>query len=175
MKMISAEVFTGELKSNENMVVVDVRSKGEFVARHIEKANCFPLMDLDEKMVMALISGKDENVPIYLLCQSGARAKKASEKLAEKFENRLYVVEGGMNACIQAGAPTIENKQSMDMFRQVQITAGSLISISMLTGTFVHPGFYGIAAFVGIGLIFSGVTNTCGMALLLAKLPWNKM
>ncbi|MFA5057319.1 MAG: DUF2892 domain-containing protein [Opitutaceae bacterium] len=58
--------------------------------------------------------------------------------------------------------------------RQVRITAGSLVVIGVLLGWFVHRGFYGLSAFIGAGLVFAGITDICGLCVLLAKLPWNK-
>jgi hypothetical protein len=38
----------------------------------------------------------------------------------------------------------------------------------------IHPYFIGLSAFVGVGLIFAAVTDTCGMAMILARMPWNR-
>ncbi len=43
--------------------------------------------------------------------------------------------------------------------RQVQITAGALVLTGVVLGLFVAPGFFGLSAFVGAGLMFAGVTG----------------
>ena len=83
-------------------------------------------------------------------------------------------VEGGTLACEQAGLPVERGRKTMSLERQVRITAGSLVVIGTVLGRFVHPGFYGLSAFVGAGLVFAGVTDTCGMGMLLARMPWNQ-
>jgi rhodanese-related sulfurtransferase len=85
------------------------------------------------------------------------------------------VVEGGTLAWIAANLPVTRSAVKMiSLERQVRIAAGSLVLIGVLLGWFVHRGFYGLAAFVGAGLVFAGITDFCGMGLLLAKLPWNR-
>jgi len=84
------------------------------------------------------------------------------------------VVEGGTNAWIAAGLPVIRGRKTISIERQVRIGAGSLVVIGTGLGRFVHPAFYILAAFVGAGLVFAGVTDICGMANVLAKAPWNR-
>ena len=84
-------------------------------------------------------------------------------------------VEGGTKACEQAGLPLVRGKQVISLERQVRIAAGSLVLTGVILGWFVHPIFFGLSAFVGAGLVFAGVTDTCGMGLLLARMPWNRV
>ena len=83
-------------------------------------------------------------------------------------------VEGGTAAWQAAGLPVVEGKKTMSLERQVRIAAGSLIVTGVAIGHFVHPGGYGLSAFVGAGLVFAGITDTCGMGMLIAKMPWNR-
>jgi rhodanese-related sulfurtransferase len=84
------------------------------------------------------------------------------------------VVAGGTNAWAAAGLPVIRGRKSISIERQVRIVAGSLVVIGFLLGWFVHRGFFGLAGLVGAGLVFAGVTDICGMAIVLAKAPWNR-
>ena len=84
-------------------------------------------------------------------------------------------VEGGTQAWDGAGLPVIRGKKSMSLERQVRIAAGFLVVLGTILGWLVHPGFYGISAFVGAGLVFAGITDTCGMGMVLAKMPWNQV
>ena len=83
-------------------------------------------------------------------------------------------VEGGTLAWEQAGLPVVRGKKAMSLERQVRIAAGSLVVLGTALGAFVHPGFLGLSAFVGAGLVFAGVTDTCGMGMVLARMPWNR-
>jgi hypothetical protein len=83
-------------------------------------------------------------------------------------------VEGGTRAWVACGLPVTRGKKAVSLERQVRITAGALVLLGVGLG-FVHPAFFGIAAFVGGGLLFSGLTDTCGMGLLLAQMPWNRV
>jgi Protein of unknown function (DUF2892) len=84
-------------------------------------------------------------------------------------------VEGGMLACIEAGLQVVRGKKAISLERQVRIAAGLLVVLGSLLGWFVHPAFIGLSAFVGAGLLFAGITDTCGMGMLLARMPWNQV
>ena len=87
----------------------------------------------------------------------------------------IHVVEGGTQAWVAAGLPVVKGKKnSISIERQVRIGAGSLVLIGVILGVFVNPVFLALPAFVGAGLIFAGITDWCGMGLLLARAPWNR-
>lgn len=73
-----------------------------------------------------------------------------------------------------AGLPVVRGKKAISLERQVRIAAGLLVLLGAILGFFVNPSFIGISAFVGAGLVFAGITDTCGMAMMLAKMPWNQ-
>ena len=106
------------------------------------------------------------------------RTRQNAELLKQSAQacNEVYLLEGGLNAWQRAGLP-VEAKpgQPMEMMRQVQIAAGSLVLLGFLLGSLVSPGFYLLCAFVGAGLVFAGLTGFCGMARLLAHMPWNRV
>ena len=118
-------------------------------------------------------SGSD-NDPLYLICRSGSRGQQACEKFVKAGYSNAVNIEGGTIACVEAGLPVIRGKKSMSLERQVRIAAGSLVLLGAVLGWFVHPAFIGLSAFVGAGLVFSGITGTCGMAMILARMPWNR-
>jgi len=152
--------------------LVDVRTPAEFREVHAEGAQLVPLDVLDRP---AVETARGANAgTVYLLCASGIRATKAAEKLKAAGLDDVVVVEGGTNAWAAAGLPVVRGRKTISIERQVRIGAGSLVLIGAALGWHVHPGFYLLSAFVGGGLVFAGVTDLCGMAILLAKAPWNR-
>lgn len=169
-RKITAIEFQQVLAGGSTAQVIDVRTPLEYTEVHVKEARLFPLDDLDPQTLNA-----DKQQPLYILCRSGARAAKAADKLAAAGFAQPVVVEGGTLACIDAGLPVERSgKKVISLERQVRIAAGSLVFTGVLLGTLVHPAFYGLSAFVGAGLVFAGITDWCGMGLLLAKAPWNQ-
>lgn len=159
-----------EIRRLRPVRLVDVRTPAEFESVHAEGAENVPLDRLDPAAVRA---GADE--VIYLICQSGARGQKACEKLlAGNPPVRVVNVEGGTGAWEAAGLPVVRGRKRMSLERQVRIAAGSLVVIGVVLGLFVHPWLAGFAGIVGAGLVFAGLTDTCGMGMLLARMPWNR-
>jgi rhodanese-related sulfurtransferase len=111
---------------------------------------------------------------IHVICQSGGRSMKVSQKLEAAGFTNIVNVEGGTSAWHAAGLPVVKGKKVMSLERQVRIAAGSLVVIGAAVGQFVHPGGYALSAFIGAGLVFAGVTDTCGMGMMIAKMPWNR-
>ncbi len=100
----------------------------------------------------------------------------ALEKLKGQSKRNFVVIDGGLNALKANGAKIISgSKNIISLERQVRIAAGLLVLVGVLLGYIIHPGFFVISGFVGAGLMFSGITDTCGMAMVLAKMPWNKV
>jgi rhodanese-related sulfurtransferase len=170
MKTISPVELQKILTVQPSSSLIDVRTPIEFAEAHVPQAQNIPL---DELKPSSLQLRKDQ--PLYLLCRSGQRATKAAEKFSREGFSQLIIVEGGTLAWIEANLPvTRSSVKIISLERQVRIVAGSLVLIGVLLGWFVHRGFFGLSAFVGAGLVFAGITDFCGMGLLLAKLPWNK-
>jgi rhodanese-related sulfurtransferase len=165
----------GELcKDGTKVDLIDVRTPVEYRGLHAEHARNVPLDRLDPVALMQARNGsKDE--PLYLICQSGSRGRQACEKfLAAGFTN-VVNVEGGTLAWTECGLPVVRGKKTISLERQVRIAAGLLVLVGALLGWLVHPAFIALSAFVGAGLVFAGITDTCGMALLLAQMPWNQV
>lgn len=153
--------------------LIDVRTPSEFREVHASMARVEPLDALDPNKIAQARAGRGGE-PIYLICRGGARAQKAQEAFRQAGFENVVCVEGGTQAWEQAGLPVERGKKTIALERQVRIAAGTLVVIGTLLGAFVHPWLLGIAGFVGAGLIFAGITDTCGMAMLLAKMPWNR-
>ncbi|GLX54378.1 transporter [Streptomyces hygroscopicus subsp. hygroscopicus] len=158
------------------LTVIDVRTPGEYAGGHVPGALNIPLDQLDR--ALPDIRSAAERAEILVVCASGARSEKACRQLAEKGIHTATLA-GGTGAWAAQGndldrpvACDVKSAWSMD--RQVRLTAGSLVLLGLALGEFVHPAFRLLSAGVAGGLVFSAVTNTCGMAAMLAKLPYNR-
>ena len=151
--------------------LIDVREADEHARQRIPGARNLPLSRLEEAE-LAVHQGK----PVLFHCRSGARTAGHADRLAAKAGLcEAYVVEGGLDAWKRAGLPVAEDRrQPLELMRQVQIAAGSMVVLGVLLGAFVTPGFYLLSGFVGAGLVFAGVTGTCGLARVLRMMPWNR-
>ena len=170
MKTISPIELQSLLAVQPDLPLLDVRTPVEFAEVHVPQARNVPLDELQPGAFQF-----PKNQPVYLLCRSGQRAAKAAEKFARDGFTQPVVVAGGTLAWIEANLPVTRGATKViSLERQVRIAAGALVLAGVMLGWFVHRGFFGLSAFVGAGLIFAGVTDFCGMGLLLAKLPWNR-
>ncbi len=163
-----------KIEAGKTVELIDVRTPVEYFEVHVPMARNVPLDVLDPQNVLQT---RDSNAsePLYVICRSGSRANQACQKFQNaNFENVINV-EGGTLAWEEAGLPVKRGKKTISLERQVRITAGLLVLLGAVLGYFVHPYFVGLSAFVGAGLLFSGVTDTCGMGMLLAKMPWNQV
>lgn len=160
--------------AGQSIDLIDVRTPAEFREVHIVFARNVPLDRLDSKAVAdAHLAAPGR--PLYVICRSGSRGRQACEKLTAAGVAHVVNVEGGTLAWVDAGLPVARGQKVMSLERQVRIAAGALVLVGVALGWFVHPACAGIAAFVGAGLVFAGVTDTCGMGLLLARMPWNRV
>jgi len=150
--------------------VIDVREFSEFNSERIADAQLMPLSNFEKHA-----DEIDHTKPVYLMCRSGNRAKNAAEKLAAKGFTDIHVVEGGMVAWAGANLPVVKGESKVwSLERQVRFTAGLFVLTGVLLSLFVSPYLLLISAFVGAGLMFSALTDTCGMGMVLARMPWNK-
>lgn len=168
---VGARELSEAFSSGNKIELIDVRSPGEFQSVHVRGAKNIPLDELNADQLKTQLNGYSGSV--YVVCQSGGRSKKACEKLADSGL-KIVNVDGGTAACVAAGLPVVKGKGAISLERQVRIAAGSLVFTGVLLGNFVHPYFYGLSGFVGAGLIFAGVTDTCAMGMAIAKMPWNR-
>jgi rhodanese-related sulfurtransferase len=153
-------------------LLIDIREADEHAREKIPGARHLPLSKLDEAD-LAVHQGK----PVIFHCKSGARTQANAPRLAGKVAGACdaFVVEGGLDAWRKAGLPVVSDRnQPLELQRQVQIGAGSLVLAGTLLGVFVSPWFFAVPAFVGAGLITAGVTGFCGMARILMRATWNR-
>jgi rhodanese-related sulfurtransferase len=163
-------------RRGESVTLIDVRTPAEYGEVHVEGARNVPLDRLDPKDISATHAGQG---PLYFICRSGGRSQKACEKLLAAGVADVVSVEGGTSACETAGLPVIRGKKAMSLERQVRIAAGALVAAGAALGAFGPDETWrniglGLAGFVGAGLVFAGITDTCGMAMLIARMPWNQ-
>ena len=163
-----------ELQSSGNVEIIDVRTPVEFREVHAVGARNVPLDELDPVKFEQSRNGSAGKT-LYVICRSGSRAGKACEKFMASGISHVVNVEGGTQAWIDAGVPIKRGKKAISLERQVRIVAGFLTLLGAVLGFFVHEYFIGISAFIGAGLMFAGITDTCGMGMMLAKMPWNKV
>ena len=169
MKSLSVQESAQKRKEVDSIPLIDVRTPAEFGSVHAEGAVNHPMESLD---VERLRFGKEDEIQV--ICQSGGRAMKVCQKLEAAGYSNVVNVKGGTSAWQTSGLPVVEGKKMISLERQVRIAAGSLIVIGAAIGQFVHPGGFGLSAFVGAGLVFAGVTDTCGMGMMIARMPWNR-
>ncbi|KAF0646214.1 MULTISPECIES: rhodanese-like domain-containing protein [Streptomyces] len=150
--------------------LLDVRSPAEFEGAHIPGSYNVPLDTLREHREELT---RHLDTDVVLVCRSGQRAGQAERALAEAGLPGLAVLSGGMSAWEKSGAPTNYGQERWDMERQVRLVAGSLVLVGAL-GSFVLPGLQALSAFVGGGLAFAAISNTCAMGVLLSRMPWNR-
>ncbi|MEU1249625.1 rhodanese-like domain-containing protein [Micromonospora arida] len=150
--------------------VLDVRTPAEFETSHVPGSYNVPL-DLLKEHRQELRDHLDEDV--VLVCRSGARATQAQQTLAGVGLPNLKVLDGGIMAWQAAGAPIKHGAPRWDLERQVRLVAGSIVLVSVLGSVFV-PQLKWVAGFIGAGLTFAAVTNTCAMGMMLGKLPYNR-
>ena len=160
-------------QSGKCVELVDVRTPVEFREVHLDIAKNVPLDQLDPASLMQSRTGSASE-PLYLICRSGSRGQQACDKFAKAGFTNIINVEGGTLACVDAGLPVTRGQKAISLERQVRIAAGLLVVLGLVLGTVAHEGFLGLSGFVGIGLVFAGITDTCGMGMILARMPWNQ-
>ena len=151
--------------------LIDVRSTDEFAARHIKEARSVPLSILDLNQIC------DKTKKIVLQCESGSRSKLAAKKLqALSKDLKIYSLDGGIRNWVEKNYAIVEGiavNNKLPLNRQVQITAGIIIVLGIVLTKLMSRLFIIIPLFIGCGLIFAGISGWCGMASLLALMPWN--
>ena len=169
MQNISVSQSFDKRKQSQDILLIDVRTPAEYGSIHANGAVNHPMESLELEKIPFF---KEQE--IHVICQSGGRSMKVCKKLEAAGFTNIVNVEGGTSAWHAAGLPVDEGKKVMSLERQVRIAAGSLVVIGAAVGQFVHPGGFALSAFIGAGLVFAGVTDTCGMGIMMAKMPWNR-
>lgn len=174
MTSITPRQLHDRLRRGEKPSLLDVRTPAEFAEIHIPGVHLEPLDRLDATK-LASVNGFAKDQPLYIFCRSGNRAKQAAEKLEKGGYEQCQVVEGGTVAWAEAGLPvTRGTTKVISLERQVRIAAGAIVVTGVLLAQFVNPAFIWLSGFIGSGLLFAGLTDWCGMGMLIAKMPWNQ-
>jgi rhodanese-related sulfurtransferase len=154
--------------TKKGATLIDVREANEYAREKIVDSQNFPLSKLQGQKLEV------KGTPVIFYCLSGNRTRMSAELLRTFAGGDINLLEGGISAWKSAGLPTLKDaKQPIEMMRQVQIAAGSLVVLGAALGMFINPAFYGLSAAVGAGLMFSGISGTCAMANILKRMPWN--
>lgn len=170
---ISAAELHKKFAAGQPIELIDVRTPLEFREVHIPFARNVPFHSLKQS---PLLQNRPPSAgPVYVICQQGNRSQQACSKLATSGLANVVNVEGGTAAWERAGLPVVRGEKGFSLERQVRIAAGSLVLIGAALAYFVSVYWVGLAAFIGAGLVFAGVTNTCGMGMVLARMPWNQV
>ena len=165
---ISPARLDGLRRGGAAVELIDVRTPAEFREQHAAGARNVPL---DRLAPDALEKSAG---PLYVICRSGGRAEQACRKLIAAGHAGAVSVEGGTLAWERAGLPVVRGKKAVSLERQVRIAAGALVLLGAVLALAVSEWFALLPAFIGVGLVFAGVTDTCGMGMLLARMPWNQ-
>jgi rhodanese-related sulfurtransferase len=173
VQSVSPQELQAIFRSGREVDLIDVRTPVEFREVHVSFAHNVPLETLNPLAIQATRARSTD--PLYVICKSGSRGKQACEKLLASGIAQVINVEGGTMACEQAGLDVVRGKKAISLERQVRIAAGLLVLTGALLSLLVDQRWVGLSAFVGAGLVFAGVTDTCGMGLILARMPWNQL
>lgn len=171
---VSVQQLSTTEQSGTKVDLIDVRTPVEYREIHIGFARNQPLDALDPKAIMDARNGSSDE-PLYVVCRSGSRGRQGCEKFIAAGFTNVINVEGGTLAWEQAGLPVVRGKKAIALERQVRIVAGSIVVLGAVLAQWVDPAFIWLSAFIGAGLTFAGLTDTCGMGMVLAKMPWNKV
>ena len=174
MKSITASELKNLINSGKHIDLIDVRTPIEFRAMHVTVARNVPLDRLDPNALRT--AGGESNDPLYIVCRSGGRSRQACEKLLAAGVTNVVNVDGGTMACASAGAPVNRGKSAIPLNCQVQIITG----VTVVAGTIAALAtanlyWLSLPVVMGAGLVFSGLTNTCAMGTMLARMPWNQV
>jgi len=172
LRSVSAQQLA-VLAGSGKLHILDVRTPGEFASLRIAGSVNVPFERLDPPALLARFGA---DTPLYCVCQTGTRSQLAADRLrAAGFTNVVHV-DGGTNAWTSADLPLLRGERSViSLERQVRIAAGLISVLGIIAGALIHPAGYVVSALVGAGLVYAGVTNTCGMSMVVARLPWNQV
>ena len=175
-KTVSPGTLNDMIERGEMVHLIDVRTPAEYRSGHALGAISIPLDRLSPEIVSKRLGDATagQEAPLFLTCQSGFRAQQAAERLRNAGYPNLYLVDGGTEAWLNSGLPMQRCAHAISLERQVQITIGVLLVLKVFFGFTVHELFFAAIPLIGAGLIVAGVTRWCGLARLIATMPWNR-
>ncbi|MBN9474206.1 MAG: hypothetical protein ABS43_00205 [Bordetella sp. SCN 67-23] len=155
---------------DQGALLVDIRDIDEHARERIPGSRHIPFARLPDAGPLA-----GSGTPVVFHCRSGNRTRMHAQALAARAPGDAYVLEGGLDAWKRAGLPVVRDRsQPLELQRQVQIVAGTLVALGVVLGLTVSPWFHLLSGLVGSGLVFAGLSGFCGLARVLARLPWNR-
>lgn len=169
--MTECSVVSLKEKLNKNDAqLIDVREYAEFAGGRVKGAKLIPLGEIENR------AGEiDRDKTVYVMCRTGRRSSEAQRKLQRLGFENVVNVAGGFEAWKAENLPfERDEKAPWALERQVRFVAGLLVLTGVLLSVLVHPYFVWLAGFVGAGLVFAAVTDTCAMGMMLLKMPWNQ-
>ncbi len=170
---VQAKQVQQDLQSGKRVALIDVRTPVEHEEMRIAGSRLMPLDKLDAASVKAAAEGNERCI---LICRSGKRAEQAFEKLRAAGLENLVILEGGVTDWETAGLPLERStRRRLPLMRQVQLIIGLLALTGSILALTVNKNFAIIPAILGAGLTMAGATGWCGLAILLSRMPWNKV
>ena len=158
------------IMNEDDLQIVDVREASEYAGKRIKDAISAPLSRFKDSS-----KAIDRERHSYIVCQAGKRAEQYAKKLFDEGYKNISIVKGGLNAWIDAGYQVEKGESKVwSLERQVRFVAGLLVLLGIILSLVFSPIFLIISGIVGAGLIFAALTDTCGMAMMLARMPWNQ-
>lgn len=170
VQIIDVPTLKQWLDDRESVLLIDIREPVEYATEHIPGAISYPLSTFDPVKI-----NLQPEQRFVLYCQSGKRSARLAVQLKATGLTNFTELQGGISAWKAEAYPIEKNQNApISLFRQVQIVAGALVLLGTILGITVSPWGLLLSGFVGAGLMFAGMTNTCAMGMLLAKLPYNR-
>ncbi len=159
--------------SRRSVDLIDVRTPAEYREVHAGCARLVPLDSLDPGAVMRERAGSGDE-PLYIICRSGARSRKACAAFVKAGYTNVVNVEGGMSAWEEAGLPVVRGRSTIRLPYQVWVAAGLLTLLGTYLGASVHPSFYALSATAGAALLVTGLRDDVSLEVLMGRMPWNR-
>ncbi len=173
---ISPQELHAMQSQGQKLEFIDVRSPIEYQSGHVLGTQLLPLDQLTPESLTQQLKtpGAGQETPLYITCKGGFRAQQAASRLHDAGYQNLVLLEGGLDAWEKAGLPVKRSDKMISLERQVQIAIGTLLLLKVFFGFTIHELFFVGGALIGAGLIVAGITRWCGIARLIAQLPWNR-
>lgn len=172
LRTITPEQLQALKDEGQSVYLIDVRTPVEFREVHVKDARNIPLDRLNPQEILAEINGSCQS--LYVICRSGNRSRQACERLLAAGVTNIINVDGGTQACVAANLEVVRGKKAVSLERQVRIISG-LMAILGVAGYFLNPWFLVLPAMVGVGMLHSGITDSCLMGIMLSGMPWNQV
>lgn len=173
-KTISVQELHDKINAGDSINLIDVRTPAEFESVHIQAARCIPLNTLNPGKISEH-STQQPDAPVYIICKSGQRSKQACEQLLTSYPERTILVEGGTDAWVSAGFPVERGSFILPLNQQVQAVIGTVVLLGVVLALLVNNYFILISLFAACGFIIGNLTGFCPLAILMAKMPWNRL